>query len=324
MIYRQLALMLTDRCTAACRFCGVRCSPANKGVISTELAHRVIDEVKALGTFDRIGLSGGEVFLYPELVRDVLAYAKEAGLSRRTVATNGFWGGWSDERQDAVLSELKGLVTEVAFSHDAFHAEYVKTEHLWRAIRALERHDIPCTIHVADVYGEMGAGEFLASRGLDVFYKHYKLYPLAALGNAETLPEEIFVREQDWDKTWCYPDSILSVSWNGDVYPCCCPGIFSTGFKLGNLNDTPLHEIVAGSPGMRFINVMTVPERFVRLLRYAKETLGVALPEKTVNGCELCYMIFRQPGMMEKLKPFIEKEYGELVMERLLGGEVEQ
>ena len=324
MIYKQLALMLTETCTAACRFCGVRCNPQKKGVMSVELLHKAIDEAKALGTFDRVGLSGGEVFLYPELVKEALDYAKEAGFSRRTVATNGFWGAWSDEKQDEVLESMKDSLTEVAFSHDAFHAEYVKTEYIWRAVKALERHGIYYTIHVADTRGEMGAAEFLASCDKKVFYRHYKLYPLAAMGNAEDLPPEIFVREQNWDETWCYPDGIITIDCHGDVYPCCCPGVFSTGFKLGNINDTPLSQIVTGSAGMKYINVMTEPARFVKMLRYAKEELGVELPEKTVNGCELCYMVFSQPDIFKKLAPFFDKEYNELVMSRLFKAEEKQ
>ena len=324
MIYRQLALLLTDKCTAACRFCGIRCTPANKGVMTKELAHRVIDEAKAQGTFKRIGLSGGEVFLYPELVKDVLEYAKEAGFSRRTVATNGFWGSWSDERIDEVLCALKGSVTEIAFSHDAFHAEFVKTKDLWHAVEALERHEIPSSIHVADVRGEMGAGPFLASLETEVFNKKYRIYPLAALGNAENLPKEIFVREQSPDETYCYPDGVLTVNWNGDVYPCCCPGIFSTCFKLGNINDTPLSSIVTGSPGMKYINVMADPPRFVKMLRLAKEEFGIDLPEKAVNGCELCCMVFKDPDVFAKLGPFFEKEYDSRLMDCLFGREVAQ
>ena len=325
MIYRQLALMLTDKCNAACRFCALRCSPRNQGLISLELARQVIDEMKAMGTFARIGLSGGEAFLYPELVKEVLDYAKAAGLPQRTVATNGFWGSWSDEKLDAVLGGMKESLTAVAFSHDAFHAEYVKTEYLWRAIKALERHGIRYTIHVADVYGEMGAGEFLARcEDLDVFYRHYKLYPLAAMGNAADLPEEIFVRTRPWEETCCNTENILSVHCDGGVYPCCCPGIFSTEFRLGSLHEMPLSEIVTKSPRMKYVNVMADPARFVKMLRYAREELGVVFPDMTVNGCELCYMVFSQPGILEKLRPWIEEEYFDLLMTRLTGGEVAQ
>ena len=321
MIYKQLALMLTDKCTAACAFCGLRCNQKNDQVISFEFAKRVIDEVVEMGTFERIGLSGGEVFIYPDLVKQILEYAKEKGIERRTVATNGFWGGWSDEKLDEVLSGMKDCLTEVAFSHDAFHAEYVKSENIYRAIRFLSKYDIKFSVHVADVYGDKGAGPFLASLDDYVFYMHYKLYPLAAMGNAENLPDEIFVRAQNWDQTVCYPEGILSVHCNGSVYPCCCPGVFDTGFNLGNINDKPLKEILNNSEGMRYINVMADPVRFVKMLKYANEELGINVPEKAVNGCELCYKVFHQPDAYEKLKPFFEKEYKELLMEKLFNKE---
>lgn len=321
MIYKQLGLMLTNKCTAACRFCGVRCKPENNGVIDFDLAKSVIDQAAELGTFKRIGLSGGEAFLFPELVCQILEYARKVGFQHRTIASNGFWGAWSEEKLEPILSRLQGCVTEISFSHDAFHAEYVPTSSVWKAAEMIQKKGIPFSYHVADVHGEMGAGPFLASQDEKVFNKGYDIYPIAALGNAETLPEDVFVREQFWKETVCYVHGIVTVSYNGDVYPCCCPGIFSTEFKLGNLHDKRLSELITNTRGMRYINTMAHPDCFVRMLSYAKDELHVELPEKAVNGCELCYKVFSTPGIMDRLEPFFEREYRDLLLSLLIGGE---
>ena len=111
--------MLTDKCTAECRFCGLGCSPRNNCVMTLEKAKDLIDQMKGMGSFTRLGISGGEPFIYPELVIEILEYAKEVGIEERTVATNGFWGGWSVEKIDDMLYKLEKVVTSMAFSHDA-------------------------------------------------------------------------------------------------------------------------------------------------------------------------------------------------------------
>ena len=321
MVYREMALMLTDKCTAECAFCALKCNPGNTGLLSLETAKKVIDGMKRVGSFNRVGLSGGEPFLYPELIRDILLYAKEAGIEKRTVATNGFWGAWDDERIDRILGGLEGILNQVSISHDAFHAEYVKTDYVWRVLKALDRHGIESTIHVGDVYGEKGAGEFLASLDGRAMYKSYTIYRLAPFGAAENLPGEYFVRPQKWDEVGCFNAHILAMGCDGTVYPCCSPGIFGTEFKLGNIHDTEMDELLENSPGKKYINVMAHPDRFSKLLHYAKEELGVSFPEKVVGGCESCYLIFKEPGVFEKLRPFVEKEYKELILEKLLGTE---
>ncbi|MCR4688408.1 MAG: radical SAM protein [Saccharofermentans sp.] len=313
--------MLTDRCTAECSFCGLSCGPSCHGLMDMSLAKKAIDEASIMGTFERIGLTGGEAFLYPELIKEILEYARAKGFEQRTVATNGFWGQWSDEKTDEVIGSLSSLVSFVSISHDAFHAEYVKTEYVWRAIEALERHSIPYSISIADVFGDKGAGEFLASLDDKAFYKQYSIYPLSAVGRAESLSDSMFVRYQNKEDTVCYPEGIVSVNWDGDVYPCCAPGIFATEFKLGNLKDSSLPYLLTKTRCMRYINVMADPVRFRRLLEYATDVLGIDLPDKAVSGCELCYKIFSNPGITDNIASFMDDQYHDLLMSRLLGEE---
>ncbi len=78
--------MITDRCNASCAFCGLSCSPKNHRVMSWELAKNLLDQAARLG-FQRVSLSGGEPLLYPELVIQILSYARELGIPERTIAS---------------------------------------------------------------------------------------------------------------------------------------------------------------------------------------------------------------------------------------------
>ena len=131
--------MLTNRCNAKCAVCGVSCSPELNGVFDEAMMIDVINQAKDIGTFQQIGFTGGEVFLYPDLLTKGLNHAKELGFMT-SVATNGFWGSWSDEKIDAVLSAAKP--DAIFFSFDMFHGEYVKPEFIERAVNACKRNNI--------------------------------------------------------------------------------------------------------------------------------------------------------------------------------------
>lgn len=323
MVYRGLTLMLTNRCNASCAFCGLRCGPSGDQVMSLSLGRRLIDEAAALG-FERVGVTGGEPFLVPNLMFELLEYAKEVGIPKRTVATNGFWGSWSEEKLEEAAERLKACVTHVSVSHDAFHAEYVPTESVFRAADALAEKKIECSIHVADVYGEKGAGPFMASLAERGMYRVFSVYPLAPYGRAEDLPREIFIRSESWDTTSCNTCGILAVSPDGTLFPCCSLGSQDMKLCLGNVNTSSLSGLLAGTREMQVMNVLSDPESFRDFMRYAKEELGIELPEKVSCGCDLCYLVFRQAGIMERIQAYMERAYGNLLLKALfkkVGGE---
>ena len=239
MIYHRLELRITDRCNAACASCGLRCSPSGERIMSLTLAKRLIDEARALD-FDTIVVAGGEPFLYPDLLFDVLEYAKKAGFKAIEVKTNGFWGGWEEEKRNGAAERLKECVTDVFIGYDSFHAEYIPAESVWNAARTLQSHRIDFAIAVADVNGEKGAGPFLASLGVKGMNKYYRIYPLEPFGNAATLPPEMFIAP-------FLPkgDPCAAIGADGTVYPDHSPAAVEAGLILGNAADAPLSEILA-------------------------------------------------------------------------------
>ena len=322
MQYKKLAFMITDRCNASCAFCGLSCSSKKHRVMSWELAKHLLDQAARL-EFQRVSLSGGEPLLYPDLVIQILSYARELGIPERTIASNGFWGGWSEEKCEKIITDLKENVTHISLSHDAFHAEYVNTDDVLRLAVMLDRNEISTSIHVADVHGEKGAAAFLSSVGGKAMNQEYTLYPLSPYGRAKTLPKEIFIREYDWQETGCFPDGHIVVDPDGICYPCCSPGIFEAGFIIGDASKTPLAEILKGRIPTRYMSVLRHPSCFNQFLHFAREELHIEFPDKVSCGCDICTIIFSQPEILNRVKDYLEKEYKSLMMEKLLSQEAD-
>ena len=270
-----------------------------------ELAERLIDEAKALG-FDSVRIAGGEPFLYPDILFGLLEYAKKAGFEYRIVKTNGFWGEWTEEELNGTAERLKECATHVSISFDSFHAAFVSPDSVWRAAGILQQHRIDSSLHIADVFGRQGAGEFLASLGEKAVNQNYTIRPLEPIGNMEKLPPELFIRLYTPDEVFCETDGFIAVDPDGTVFPCASPAARETGLCPGNVMNASLSEILSEKGGAKMMEELEDPKLFREFIRFAKEQ-GVDLPEKAVGGCELCSLVFRNPETAGKAGKYLEK-----------------
>ena len=208
------------------------------------LAKDLIDQASSLG-FRRIALAGGEPFLLPGLVRELLEYARNKDIMERCVATNGFWGEWPDERIEHDVRGLKGLLTHMTFAFDSFHAEHVGTDAFWKAVRSVDSMPVQAVIAVADVHGNRGAGDFLATLGDEAMGRSYLVYPLPPEGRAKDLPVDCFIEGLDVAGLGAASIKTLFVNWDGSIYPSYHPGIPRMSSRLGDATLDPLAQILS-------------------------------------------------------------------------------
>lgn len=137
-LWRYAGLMLTYRCTAACRFCYYYCRPEAEGLLPIETALSVWTSLRMLaGPAARIHITGGEPFLYFDHLADLLREARRRDLPPLdSLETNGSWATSEIETRQK-LRLLRDLdVRELKISCDPFHAEFIDVE-LIRKLRAL-------------------------------------------------------------------------------------------------------------------------------------------------------------------------------------------
>ena len=280
----ELGLMFSRRCNIECRHCGIESGPRNRSRMTLDFARDVIQQAAALPTKVRtISFTGGEPFIYPKELEELLDLANGSGLSTRVV-TNGFWG-----RRRATGTELlhrmrlAGLDT-INFSADRYHLEFLEAAFLRQAIDiAFEVGFVPIvnmTINAegdpvevfCSMYGiERGrVASFneesyrqAVRAGTDLSHLDGKILlttgRLIAMGRSAQFPEEHFLSPlssfphggclEVVNRPVVYPD--------GDLMACCCAGGKVAGFRVGSLYDAPLAELVGQMrtrSHFRFIN----------------------------------------------------------------------
>ena len=140
-------LLLSYKCSAACRHCMYACSPKWKGdwiaredleEVLSQLAGRIRPSPWGSRTISlNYGLhfTGGEPFLNFELLVEAVEMAEELRIPSTFVETNCSWCG-SDERTRERLKLLKAAgLKGILISVNPFYAEYVPFERTERCVR---------------------------------------------------------------------------------------------------------------------------------------------------------------------------------------------
>ena len=126
-IWRYMGLLLTYKCSAACKFCYYNCSPEADGLMPEKTALNAWKSLKNLaGEAAKVHITGGEPFLYWEQLKDLLIQAEKLNLTPvDQIETNA---SWAANRKIVVerLKILDGLgIRHLKISCDPFHAEFV-------------------------------------------------------------------------------------------------------------------------------------------------------------------------------------------------------
>lgn len=306
---------MTDRCSASCRICCFCCSPKNKNVISEELMLRIIDQAKEQNGIEYIGFSGGEPFLYYDLLKKGLLYAKKRGF-KTSVATNGFWGRWPDETLENRLGAFP--VDQMTISTDCYHQQYIPEQDLKKAISAARAANINLKVGIGETKSGMSSGDFFGTLGSYKYLMSFYTYPLVRAGRARELPENDFFRYEDSGDVRCNPMGLVAVRFDGEVYPCCEQMVFETGLSMGNIHDRTLRDILSDPCDGELFSLLVTKDGLNSIIKIAEEKLGFKKPERCSGGCELCGLLFHDREAVEKLKPYIAEEYGKAVVSELL------
>src|SRR5262245_24135944 len=88
-MHRVLGLYLSNRCNIACRHCGVESGPWEPDASADDIIPSVA-QLAANGLLRGIHVSGGEPFLYPNVLSRIGSIAAEYGLLY-AINTNAFW-----------------------------------------------------------------------------------------------------------------------------------------------------------------------------------------------------------------------------------------
>ena len=100
----RVGLLITERCNVECDHCWFDSGPHRENTMKEEEAIGYIDQAGEIPSVEWISITGGEPFLYPELLESSIKHASKKGL-RTECVTNCFWAD-SEEKAEETLGGL--------------------------------------------------------------------------------------------------------------------------------------------------------------------------------------------------------------------------
>jgi hypothetical protein len=302
--------------TSACNLSCPHCSSLSTGPVKRLPIKAALGFLKGCARLGvrRVGFTGGEPFLEPGTICDIVSSAVREGLLFDRIMTNGVW--WPTvRRMRSVLARVRaaGYDGTICVSFDAFHAQdparvgrfIEEASAVWRRPDAAsiasvagameERTTAMLRSLASSLGGRLGvspAGNFfIKSSGVFARVDRITLVPL---GRAAGLIDP-------WDGRWfrsdrCSgPGNALFVLPDGDVKPCCGFASDCDALTIGNIKRDDPADVIKNMRANAFAS--SVFGRGLDAIRKALMASGVTFPGKTSNHCFFCGYVLRSvPG----------------------------
>lgn len=128
MEYNHVAILLTENCNARCKMCCDSRGEVKGHTLTKEELNIILDNITEYTSIETIGITGGEPMLYPNLIEYIFNYNYKREM-KFTLKTNGFWGN-NIEMSSQFLNKHKDKITNISFSYDEFHKEFIDLENI--------------------------------------------------------------------------------------------------------------------------------------------------------------------------------------------------
>jgi hypothetical protein len=128
-------------CNIACRHCYNHSGPDQKALrLELEPMLAIIAQMPDAGV-DALNLSGGEPFLYPDLLEALIAAGRTAGLREISIFSNGFWATSEAKARQTLMrlasaGFLQGPDDYLKLSSGVYHQEFIDFRRMAVAARA--------------------------------------------------------------------------------------------------------------------------------------------------------------------------------------------
>lgn len=325
---QEIQIRVSLRCNILCRHCYNDSGPTQKLSLNLSPLKPLLETARARGIW-RASLTGGEIFLFPDQIKEMLPMIKNSGLSCQLV-TNGFWGkteatalkmltmikdaGFDPTRNEnfklgqnaspAQMQKMMATIKEDNFvpsdqihlSCGEYHREWISVETIKRAIevhyRVFER-----PVLVSFEYGPKRDELFLK------FQEELKSLPDHSY--VITKHRIIFYRfgreipltiEETGERHWstfnfpCGNDmNKIDIEPTGEIFPCC--GFHKEpSLSIGNVfNENDPGKIIEAGNNNKMIRLIQT-STFAKLYAKLKEK-HPELPETFAQKCEICKVL---------------------------------
>jgi len=266
-------LLLTFRCPSQCKHCVYKAGPQRAGHMNYE------------NIFDTLLFA--------------ISTAKQLDIPKRGIITNGYWASTESIAQNTLRKLQQAGLTQITFSVDSFHQEFIPFEDVRRGVEAASQMSFD-HIWVDSQFLELETPsneyDIRTQKLLDALTEipgiEISTYQVDFEGRAADTLSHLVLTHSDaptgkcqlpyWlGKTLREPKTI-EIDYEGNV--TLCPGIC-----IGNAKTTPLHHLLGEYEPRDHVIIQRLAEKGpIGLFELVKEK-GVSVKQKFVDECHLCY-----------------------------------
>ena len=146
---KKIEFVVTYACTGKCKHCSEGDHSACGEYIDPDFAAKTVKIVASEYPVETVMTFGGEPLLYADAVYAIISAAKEIGVPKRQLITNGYFSN-NAERVSHVAQRLsESGVNDLLISVDAFHQETIPLDTVKCFATEAKRQGIPIRISPA-------------------------------------------------------------------------------------------------------------------------------------------------------------------------------
>lgn len=273
-----------------------------------------INQAREFPTLEWISLSGGEPFLLPDMLVELVSHVSNFELKTECV-TNCFWA----HTERIALKQLRRLSSAgldvINISADDFHQEFIPFERVRNCFNAAKQLGLKIVIMcVISKSSKLRAPEIIKRLGDENIYilrsgiEKPCLEGVTALlvetgflpaGRATKLPlNERMPNHRPLFGGGCpFVLRDIAVTPEGRVLACCSAGALTNSLDIGNVKSQRLWKIIEEANKRQFIKKLSLdgPRNLLKRLDPNTQVEW----DKCINKCHLCFEVLSDPRLGE-------------------------
>ena len=124
----RIEFVVTDNCSGKCKHCSNGERLNNSGSVNADSAVYVVEQLAKRFEIKSVMTFGGEPLLFADTVCKIHTAARDCGIPKRQLITNGFFTNDSKKIDDTAKALYNAGINEILLSIDAFHQEFIPLE----------------------------------------------------------------------------------------------------------------------------------------------------------------------------------------------------
>ena len=154
---QRIEFIVTHACTGRCKHCSEADSLRQQHhPINAERAAEAVKSICAHYRITSVMTFGGEPLLCPEAVCRIHAAARDCGVAKRQLITNGFFSRDPDHIRSVAHDLVFSGVNDILLSVDAFHQETIPLQQVYDFAAALKAENAALRLQPAWIVGPEG------------------------------------------------------------------------------------------------------------------------------------------------------------------------